>query len=71
MWDYMEHMMEQRMFPGQAGKAPEGWEYEGPPAQPQPSSQAQTAQPEAQPQGSPPGWTVEQQPEGKEEHSDD
>jgi len=67
MWEYMEHMMEQRMFPGQAGKAPEGWEYEGPPPQPQPSSQHKSPQS----QGNPLGWTVEQQPEEKEEHSND
>ena len=29
MWDLMDHMMEQRMFPGYgAGKPPEGWESE-------------------------------------------
>jgi hypothetical protein len=33
MWDLMDHMMEQRMFPGyQANKPPEGWEYREVPA---------------------------------------
>lgn len=72
MWDMMEHMMEQRMFPGGEGtKAPEGWEYEGPPSESQPSSPG-SSQPEPQSQGSPPGWAVEHEQTGeKEEHSDD
>ncbi|MCX7912293.1 MAG: hypothetical protein N2506_04955 [Dehalococcoidales bacterium] len=28
IWEYMEHMMEQRMFPQAASKPPEGWEVE-------------------------------------------
>jgi hypothetical protein len=83
LMEFMEHTMESRMFPQQVGtKAPEGWEYEGPPGQPHPSSQAS---PQPQPQGtppqgalqphqdSPPGWAVEREQdenEEKEESSD-
>ena len=64
MWDMMEHMMESKMFPAEVGKkAPEGWEYEGPPSQSQPSPQPQASQSQAQPQG--------EQTEEEEEHSDD
>ena len=76
LMEFMEHMMESRMFPEQVGtKAPDGWEYEGPPSQPQPSPQPQGTQPQGalQPhQGSPPGWMVEkQQNEEEEEGSND
>jgi hypothetical protein len=70
LWDMMEHIMESQMFPAQVGKkAPEGWEYQGPPSQPSPQPQTSQAQP-----ASPPGWATEKgQNEGdkKEEVSDD
>jgi len=52
MWEMMEHMMEQRMFPGSQGKPPEGWEYERVSQSPGPQGQvaAQAAG------GSAPGW---------------
>ena len=76
LMEFMEHMMESKMFPEQVGmKAPEGWEYEGPPSQPQPSVQAQGTQPQGALQAkpdSPPGWTTEKgQNEEEEEGSDD
>jgi hypothetical protein len=55
MWDLMDHMMEQRMFPGyQANKPPEGWEYREVPASPAPQG------------GSPPGWETKQVKEEKD-----
>jgi len=61
MWDLMDHMMEQRMFPGyEANKPPEGWEYREVPG----SAQAPSQEPG---QSSPPGWETR---EVKEEMSD-
>ena len=60
MWDMMDHMMEQKMFPGYgANKPPEGWEYERE-NQPASSSPPQS-EPAAQdaPKGTPPGWEKE------------
>jgi hypothetical protein len=67
LWDMMEHMMESQMFPTQVGqKAPEGWEYEGPPSQPLPQPQTSQAQP-----AGPLGWTTEKgQNEGNEKEED-
>jgi hypothetical protein len=59
MWDMMDHMMQQKMFPGyDAGKPPEGWESESrrtppPGAAPQHTSQA------SQSGGTPAGWETE------------
>lgn len=53
MWEMMEHMMEQKMFPGSQGKPPEGWEYERV-SQPAPGPQGQAATQTAK--GTPPGW---------------
>jgi hypothetical protein len=63
MTDMMMHTFESQMNPQQVGtKGPEGWEYHGPPSQPQP----------AQPQGQPPGWTTrEEQDEAKEDADND
>ncbi|MDD5537801.1 MAG: hypothetical protein PHF12_02405 [Candidatus Omnitrophica bacterium] len=62
MWDMMEHMMEQKMFPQAANQPPEGWEYEkvnqAVPS-PQPSSEAA----QDKPKGTPPGWDKEEQEE--------
>jgi hypothetical protein len=59
MWDLMDHMMEQRMFPGyQANKPPEGWEYE----ERTPGASSQQAASPAQRRGdgeNPQGWTTE------------
>ncbi len=65
MWDMMDHMMEQRMFPGAgAGKPPEGWEYEKV-NQPVSSSPPQSEAPAPQdaPKGTPPGWETEKKEE--------
>ena len=63
MWDMMEHMMEQKMFPQAANQPPEGWEYEkvnqAVPG-PQPSSEAAA---QDKPKGTPPGWDKEKQEE--------
>jgi hypothetical protein len=63
MWDMMEHMMEQKMFPQAANQPPEGWEYEkvnqAVPG-PQPSSEAAS---QDKPKGTPPGWDKEEQEE--------
>ncbi len=64
MWEMMEHMMEQKMFPGSQGKPPEGWEYERvsqPASGPQGQTTAQTAK------GTPPGWEKEQVKEERED----
>jgi len=53
MWEMMEHMMEQRMFPGSQGRPPEGWEYE------RVNESASGLQGQAAAQiakGTPPGW---------------
>jgi hypothetical protein len=74
MWDMMEHMMESKMFPAEVGKkAPEGWEYEGPPSQTQPSPQPQASPQGAlqSHQGSPPGWAVEREQNDEKEESSD
>ncbi len=68
MWDMMDHMMEQRMFPGQPNKPPEGWEFEKrssqgtPQATPRGVTQA--------PQGIP-GWEREQKKEETDVQSSD
>ena len=65
MWDMMDHMMQQKMFPGyDAGKPPEGWESESrrtPPsgAAPQQASQA------SQGDGTPAGWESEDKKKGE------
>jgi len=67
MWDLMDHMMEQRMFPGyQSGSPPEGWESQNlrakassSPAQNAAAEQAQQAKTEA----APAGWETEQKEE--------
>ena len=63
MWDMMDHMMEQRMFPQGANKPPEGWEYErvSSPASGMPQNEASAAQ--AAPRGTPPGWEKEEKKE--------
>jgi len=68
MTDMMMHTFESQMNPQQVGtKGPEGWEYHGPPSQPQ---QAPTQS--AQPQGQPQGWTTrEEQDEDKEDADND
>jgi hypothetical protein len=54
MWDMMDHMMEQKMFPGQgANKPPEGWEYE----------MVKEPVSENTPKESPPGWEKESEKE--------
>jgi len=56
MWDLMDHMMEQRMFPGyQANKPPQGWEYQ------KVTASAATREERAASQGNPPGWTTEKE----------
>ncbi len=64
MWDMMDHMMEQRMFPQAANKPPEGWEYEKV-NQPVSSSPPQSEAPAPQdaPKGTPPGWETEKKEE--------
>ncbi len=68
MWDMMDHMMEQRMFPGEPNKPPEGWEFEKrssqgtPQATPRGVTQA--------PQGIP-GWEREQKKEETDVQSSD
>ena len=66
MWDVMDHMMEQRMFPQGANKPPEGWEYEkvsSPASSTPPQNEASAAQ--AAPRGTPPGWEKEEKKEDK------
>jgi len=66
MTDMMMHTFESQMNPQQVGtKGPEGWEYHGPPSQPQPAP----AQP-APPQGQPHGWTTRQEPDEEKEDAD-
>jgi len=64
MWDMMDHMMEQKMFPQTANKPPEGWEYEKV-NQPISSTPPQGETPKAQEtaKGTPPGWDKEKQKE--------
>ncbi|MDD4984949.1 MAG: hypothetical protein PHQ43_04030 [Dehalococcoidales bacterium] len=57
MWDMMDHMMEQKMFPQAAGKPPEGWEYEK-------VSSPASSTPELDSQGTkrtPQGWAREKE----------
>ena len=62
MWDMMDHMMQQKMFPGyEAGKPPEGWESENMRRMPQHEPQA------PQSGGAPVGW--ESESKEKEEKS--
>jgi len=62
MWDMMEHMQTQRMFPGyEAGKPPEGWEVQNMPSSSSPSPAPQTGQGQALE-----GWTEETMEGGKE-----
>jgi hypothetical protein len=65
MWDMMDHMMEQRMFPQGTNKPPEGWEYEkvSTPVSDMHQNDAPAAQ--ASPQGTPPGWEKEEKKEDK------
>jgi hypothetical protein len=66
MWDLMDHMMEQRMFPGyQANKPPEGWEYRE--VAGSSTSQASAEVSPATQGGNPPGWETRQV---KEEEAD-
>ena len=56
MLDMMFHTMESQMMPGKTGtEAPEGWEYHGPPSQPQGKSS---------------GWTVEREQDKEKEDND-
>ncbi len=50
MWEMMEHVMEQKMFPGSPDKPPEGWEYE---------ERASSPGPAPAPRGGPAGWETE------------
>ena len=68
MWDMMEHMMEQKMFPGAPNKPPDGWEYERV-SQPAPEPQGQAAAQTAK--GTPPGWDREQVKEAGNVQSSD
>jgi len=64
MWDMMEHMMEQKMFPQAANQPPEGWEYEKVnQAVPGPQPSSETAAQDNKPKGTPPGWDKEEQEE--------
>ena len=57
IFEMMDHMMEQKMFPNSQGKPPEGWEYEDrsqPATGPGPQDQAP-----APARGTAPGWTTE------------
>jgi len=57
MWDMMDHMMEQKMFPQASGKPPEGWEYEK-------VSSPASSKPEQDSQGiqhTPQGWAREKE----------
>ena len=69
MWDLMDHMMQQKMFPGyEAGKPPEGWESENMRRMPSQSAAAPQHGPQApQSGGAPVGW--ESESKEKEEKS--
>jgi hypothetical protein len=63
MWDMMDHMMQQKMFPGyEAGKPPEGWESENMRRMP-----SQSAAVPPQSGGTPAGWESENK-EKEEDH---
>jgi hypothetical protein len=67
MWDMMDHMMQQKMFPGyEAGKPPEGWESEN--MRRTPAQSAAAPQHSQAPQGgdTPAGW----ESENKEKEAD-
>jgi hypothetical protein len=70
MWDMMDHMMQQKMFPGyEAGKPPEGWESENMKRTPAQSAAAPQHASQA-PQsggGTPAGWESENK-EKEEDH---
>jgi hypothetical protein len=62
MWEMMDHMMEQKMFPQSSGKPPEGWEVEkvsAPAANAGPPPQTKTAS----------GWVTEKVKEGQDVQS--
>ena len=62
MWEMMDHMMEQKMFPQSSGKPPEGWEVEkvsAPAANTDPPPQTKTAS----------GWVTEKVKEGQDVQS--
>jgi hypothetical protein len=52
MWEMMEHMWEQRMFPGQPSQPPEGWEYRRESATPAGQAPSQSSA------GAPAGWEI-------------
>ncbi len=70
MWDMMDHMMEQKMFPQAANKPPEGWEYERVNS-PAPSSPSQSEAAPKQTRPSPQGWAREQEKEAQDVQSSD
>jgi hypothetical protein len=62
IWEMMDHMMEQKMFPQSSGKPPEGWEVEKvsvPAANTSPPPQTKTAS----------GWVTEKVKEGQDVQS--
>lgn len=67
--DKMDHMMQQKMFPGyEAGKPPEGWESENMRRMPAQSASApQHASQAPQSGGNPAGWESENK-EKEEDH---
>ncbi|WP_324664286.1 hypothetical protein VLL09_04920 [Dehalococcoides mccartyi] len=68
MWDMMDHMMEQKMFPQAASKPPEGWEYEkvsNPVSSPPPQNEAAPQNTQSSPQG----WAREQEKEEQDVQS--
>jgi len=70
MWDMMDHMMEQKMFPQAAGKPPEGWEYEresNPTSNHAPHGNIASQNNESIPQG----WAKEKEEEGQDVQSSD
>ena len=69
MWDMMDHMMQQKMFPGyEAGKPPEGWESENMRRMPvQSAGAAPHASQAPQSDGTPAGWESENK-EKEEDH---
>ncbi len=66
MWELMENVMEQKMFPGAPGKPPEGWEYEHL-NEPESQSNNESQNSEATPQG----WQREQVKEEENDGSGD
>jgi len=65
MWDMMDHMIEQKMFPQAAGKPPEGWEYErvSNPISSTPEPHLQDTQ------RTPQGWSQEKEKEEQDDQS--